>query len=72
MVINERGDLARLIKGAAALRGMTAAALAQALGVGRPSMSRTINKSDISISDLQRIAAAMGAALVIDFVDIDK
>ena len=59
--------MTRAIKAAAALRGGNVSTLAAALGVSRPSLSRTVNRSDMTVSDLQRIAAALDCDLIIDF-----
>ena len=72
MVIKDRRDLARAIKAAMAARGITSGQLADALHVSPPSMSRSIHRSDITVSDLQRMAQAMGAVLVVDFITEDS
>lgn len=67
MTITDRESLSRLIKGSLALRGLTVTDLAVLLGVDRTSASRTVNRSDLALSDLLRIAEAIGANLVISF-----
>lgn len=72
MTIKERQDLARLIKSECALRGITLEGLGQILGVVPPSISRTVNRSDVTLSQLQSIAAALGTALDIRFTPTDR
>ena len=72
MTIKERQDLARLIKGECAYKGITLDQLGQRLGVLPQSISRTVNRSDISLTQLQSIAAALGAALDIRFTPTDR
>ena len=67
MIIKNRESLARCIKGALAVRGLTVPDLADLLTVERSSASRSVNRSDLAISDLLRIAQAIGANLVISF-----
>lgn len=63
---NDNKDIIRLIKAVAALRGATLGDIAAALGVLQPSLSRTINKTDLSFSTVARIAAALDCDLFID------
>ena len=72
MNIHERQDLARLIKGECAYKGITLDQLGQRLGVLPQSISRTVSRSDISLSQLQAIAAALGTALDIRFTPTDR
>lgn len=67
MTIKDRDGLTRLIKSALAMRGLTVSDLAVLLGVDRTSCSRSVNRSDLAISDLLRIASALGASLCISF-----
>lgn len=71
MVIQSRDDLSRLIKGAAALQGVSVSELARRLGVLQPSISRTINRVDIPLSMLMKIAGALGCRLSVDLLPID-
>lgn len=66
MIIKCRADLAREIKAAAARRGVPLATVAARLGVVAPSISRTVNRSDITLSTLQKIADALDYDLVIE------
>jgi len=68
MIIKDRDALARLIKSAAAARGLSLAGLGRLLGLSQPSISRTANRSDVTLSQLHDIADALGCALLIDFV----
>lgn len=68
MILQNRTDLARLIKAAAASRGLSLSALGDALGVSRQSFSRSVNRSDLGFSDLSRIASALGCVLRVEFV----
>jgi len=72
MIIQNRQDLARAIKSAAARQGVTVSKIGASMGVSLPSISRTINKGDISIGTLQSIAAGMGCALSVDFVPVSS
>ena len=72
MQIYQRQDLARLIKGECAYKGITLDQLGQRLGVLPQSISRTVNRSDISLTQLQSIAAALGTALDIRFTPTDR
>ena len=67
MIIRNRSDLARLIKGATAYQGQTLASLGRILGMLQPSVSRLVNRSDIGLSDLLRIGDALGLDLVIEY-----
>jgi transcriptional regulator with XRE-family HTH domain len=67
MTIKDRESVTRCIKGALALRGLTISDLADLLDIDRTSISRTINRSALTISDLLRIASAIGADLCISF-----
>lgn len=66
MIIKSRADLAREIKAAAARRGVPLATVAARLGVVAPSISRTVNRSDLTLSTLQKIADALDSDLVIE------
>ena len=67
MVIKDRDGLTRAIKSAAAAQGISVKELGRRLGVVGPSISRTVNRSDIPFSGLLSIAAAIGCDLVISF-----
>lgn len=69
MFISTREDVARLIKAAAASQGVTVSGLAVRLGVSQPSLSRTINRADVTVSDLLRIGQALGLRLRIQYDD---
>lgn len=62
----DKKDIIRLIKSAAALKGATQGDIAEALGILQPSLSRTLNKTDLSFSTVARIAAALDCDLYID------
>lgn len=67
MIIRNREDAARAIKSALAMRGETLTSYAAKQGLNRSSFSRSVNRSDISLSDLLRIADALGCQLKIEF-----
>lgn len=67
MTIKDRESATRCVKAALAARGLTISDLADLLDIDRTSLSRTINRSALGISDLLRIAQAIGANLVISF-----
>lgn len=67
MTIKDREGATRCIKAALAARGLTISDLADLLDIDRTSLSRTINRSALGISDLLSIAQAIGANLVISF-----
>lgn len=67
MVIKDRDGLTRAIKSAAAAQGVSVKELGRRLGVVGPSISRTVNRSDIPFSELVRMAAALGCDLDITF-----
>lgn len=66
MKYKDNKDIIRQIKAAAALRGATQGDIAAALGVLQPSLSRTLNKTDISFSTVARIASALDCDLLFD------
>ena len=69
MLIKTREDLAKLIKTKQVESGINSVELAKRLGISTAaSISRTINKSDLSISQIQRIAIAMGYKVKIEFM----
>ena len=70
MLIRDRDALARLIKSAAAAQGLSLAGLGRKLGLSQPSISRTVNRSDMTAGQLQDIAAALGCVLSVDFVPL--
>ena len=67
MTIKDRESATRCIKAALAARGLNISDLADLLNIDRTSLSRTINRSALGISDLLRIAQAIGANLAISF-----
>lgn len=61
-----RRDLAEmLLSEVRKLRGMSQKELAEALGIRQPSLSKLEGQSDMQISTLQRIVAALGGRLVV-------
>lgn len=69
MLIESREDFAKLIKTKQIESGINSVELAKRLGISTAaSMSRTINKSDLSLSQIQRISKAMGYKVYIDFM----
>lgn len=72
MIIETREDLTRTIKTAQAQAGISNNTLADRLDISTAaSMSRTINKSDISINQLQRIAKALDCDLYVALLPKD-
>lgn len=72
MIIENRQDLTRLLKTAQAQAGISNNTLADRLDISTAaSMSRTINKSDLSVTQLQRIAQALDCDLYIAFLPKD-
>ena len=69
MIISERESIARLIKAAAALRGISYKQIGDALNVSAPSISRTINKADIPISRLLDIARVLNMDVEIKLIE---
>ena len=69
MLIESREDIAKLIKTKQIESGINSTELAKRLGISTAaSISRTINKSDLAISQIQRIANAMGYKVNIEFM----
>ena len=71
MIIKNRDDLTRTIKTAMAARGVSVNDMAAALASGQPATSRTINKSDLRVTQLQAIAAALDCDLYIALLPKD-
>ena len=69
MIVNSREDAARLIKSAAALRGENITSLAEKIGISAPTLNRSINHSDMRLSQLIRIASALALRLEISFTE---
>ena len=67
-VIRSREDLTKAIKAACASQGVTVSKLGALLGMAQPSISRAVNRNDISISTLQRIGSALRCDLIVAFV----
>lgn len=67
MIIKDRASLTRLIKSASAVRGISIKNIGDALNVSGPSISRTINRADIPISTLIKIADALNMDIDIQF-----
>lgn len=71
MYISNRACLALLLKEAIKAKGMTISGLAEKLGVSFPSLSRSVNRSDLSVKQIKDIADALGYEVVIMFEDAD-
>ena len=69
MIVKNRDDAARLIKSAAALRGENIPSIAEKIGISAPTLNRSINHSDMRLSQLIRIASALGLRLEISFTE---
>lgn len=67
MTIENREDVQRLIKSAAALQGFTITDIAERIGIAPPTLNRAINHSDMRLSMLLRIASALGLRLDVRF-----
>ncbi|MCC8014060.1 MAG: helix-turn-helix domain-containing protein [Eubacterium sp.] len=50
-------------------KGVTAKEVAERMGVKPQQYNNIVNKQNLSLSDLNRIAAALGCKLAISFVD---
>ena len=72
MIIKERKDLAVLLKTQMLRADKTITWLAEQFGAPFPSMSRSINRADISVGKLQQIADALGCDLDITLVPRNK
>lgn len=72
MIITKREDLARMIKSACALQGVSVEGLGRRLGVVGPSIHRTVNRSDLGFSPLHAIAEALGCDLYIALLPKDR
>lgn len=70
-IIRCRADLARAIKESAAAAGLSLSEVGRRMGVSHPSIARTVNRSDLPMSTLLRVAAALDSDLVIGFLPHD-
>ena len=72
MIIKNREDLTKIIKAACAIQGENVEGLGRRLGVLGPSISRTVNRSDLRLSQIMAIAAALGCDLDISITPTTK
>lgn len=63
MIIGKREDLTAEIKSALKARGLNVLRLGDLLNVSQPSVSRSVNRSDLALSDLLKICEALDADL---------
>lgn len=68
MIVKTQKDIVNMIKGGLALHGYNLSKIADKIGVTRPSLSRTVNRSNITLLQLIRIADAAGLCVNIDIV----
>ena len=71
MYMSNRNCLSLLLKEAIKAKGQTISGLAKEMGVSFPSMSRSVNRSDLSVKQIKDIADALGYSVVIMFEDAD-
>lgn len=67
MIYQDRQSLTKAIKASLAIQGLTFETVASRLGVSPSSLSRTVNRSDMTFGTAARIAQAMGLRLVFSF-----
>jgi len=63
--------IAEKIKIIAGRRGMSISALAAALGKSPANMLNQLKRDDFRVSDLEKIAAALGVRFECDFVELE-
>ena len=68
MIFQNNSDFRRLVKSAAALQGLTLAALAERMHTTPQQLQNILNKKQLAFVDAVRIASALGMALSVEFV----
>lgn len=72
MLYENNEQIKRLIKGYAALNGMTIKDICDKLNIYPQTMQNIFKKKNLSFEDVQRIAQAFGYCLTIDLVPMKK
>lgn len=72
MLYENNEQIKRLIKGYAALNGMTINDICKQLNIYPQTMQNIFKKKNLSFEDVQRIAQAFGYCLTIDLVPMKK
>lgn len=68
MIFRNNSDFKRLVKSAAALQGLTLAALAERMHTTPQQLQNILNKKQLAFVDAVRIASALGMVLSVDFI----
>lgn len=68
MIFQNNSDFRRLVKSAAALQGLTLAALAERMHTTPQQLQNILNKKQLAFVDAVRIASALNCKVKIEFI----